>query len=151
MKNNMKKIITMLLVGALTLCLMGTALAAKRVDRRFVDSSDHTGYYVDVNSIKYEGLDELTVDVYIVKALFNTMYMYTTHFDMKEKSYQYEYTKIYQYDTKKVAVQSDVPSMKLGYSNGVAGNNRAMEQVLNFALQWHRSHLYKTNLGELLD
>ena len=143
MKNNMKKIITMLLVGALTLCLMGTALAAKRVDRRFVDSSDHTGYYVDVNSIKYEGLDELTVDVYIVKALFNTMYMYTTHFDMKEKSYQY--------DTKKVAAQSDVPSMKLGYSNGVVGNNRAMEQVLNFALQWHRSHLYKTNLGELLD
>lgn len=141
----------MLAVGALLLCLVSTALAAKRVDRRFVDSANHTGYYLDVNSIEYDGGDALSVDVYIVKPQFNAMYMYATNYNMKEKSYQFVHTKIYQYDTRKVTGESKVPSPKTGYSDLSAGNNKEMEKVLEFALEWHRTHLYKTNGGELLD
>ncbi|MBQ1855318.1 MAG: hypothetical protein II137_01835 [Anaerovibrio sp.] len=145
-----KKLI-MLMVAVLVLALSGSALAAKRVDRRFVDSGAHTGYYLDVNSIQYDNPDELTADIYIVKPLFNTMFMYTTVFDMKEHSYQFVYTKIYKYDTREVTGKSDIPSPKVGYTNAAVGNNRIMESVLDYALNWHRTHIYKTNEGELLD
>ena len=151
MKIKAKKYMAVLMVFMLTISLSITAFAAKRVDRRFVDSIDHTGYYIDINSIDYAGGDKLAADIYIVKPQFNVMFMYTTEFDLTDKSYQFVYTKIYKYDTRELTSQSNIAAPKVGYSRIVAGNNNIMENVLNFALEWNRTHIYKTKQGELLD
>lgn len=151
MKIKYRKFSVLFMVIVLIISLSITAFAAKRVDRRFVDSADHTGYYVDINSIDYSGGDNMKADIYIVKPQFNAMFMYTTEFNLKEKSYQFVYTKIYEYDTRRLTSQSSIPAPKAGYGNLAAGNNKLMENVVEFALEWERTHINKTKLGELLD
>ena len=112
-------------------CLGGSvdnAEAAQRVDRHFVDSLDGTGYYVDVKTINVQD-NAVTADVYMVKSLYNTMYCYGMVYNLAEQSYQYTYTKIYQYDTRKLTSYSEVPSMVYGYTNAAFGNNMIMAEV----------------------
>lgn len=128
------------------------AEASHRVDRHFVDSLDGTGYYVDVKTINVYD-NEVTADVYMVKALYNSMYCYGVVFNLEEQSYQYTYTKIYQYDTRKLTSYSEVPSMVYGY-NTAFGNNMIMEEVLRFCQTYRPESLNASNntdVGELLE
>ncbi|MCR5177342.1 MAG: hypothetical protein K6C05_10935 [Anaerovibrio sp.] len=141
----------LLFTALLLVAVLGTCHAAHRVDRRFVDSDGYTGYYVDVNSISYDGGNELSADIYIVKARYNTMFMYRTNFNRADQSYQYMATKVYKYDTRELTGQSDVPSLRVGYSRTRVGNNPIMEKVLDYAIHWKNTHLYLTKEGELLE
>ncbi len=130
-----------------------TAEATHRVDRHFVDSLDGTGYYVDVNTINVWD-NEVTADVYMVKALYNSMYCYGVVYNLENQSYQYTYTKIYQYDTRKLTSYSEVPSLVYGYSNAAIGNNMIMEEVLRFCQNYRpdpNNIMNNTDVGELLD
>lgn len=146
-----------LVAMALTLvvCLGGSANdaeAANRVDRHFVDSLDDTGYYVDVKTINVQG-NTVTADVYMVKARYNTMYCYGVVYNLAEQSYQYTYTKIYQYDTRELTSYSEVPSIAYGYTNAALGNNMIMEEVLRFCQSYrpNGSTANNTDVGEWLD
>lgn len=147
-----------LVAMALTLvvCLGGNAdnaEAAHRVDRHFVDSLDGTGYYVDVKTINVQA-DTVTADVYMVKSLYNTMYCYGVVYNLAEQSYQYTYTKIYQYDTRKLTSYSEVPSMVYGYTNAAFGNNMIMEEVLRFCQEYrpeNKNARNNTDVGEWLE
>ena len=146
-----------LVAMALTLvvCLGGSASnaeAANRVDRHFVDSLDGTGYYVDVKTINVQG-NTVTADVYMVKARYNTMYCYGVVYNLAEQSYQYTYTKIYQYDTRKLTSYSEVPSIVYGYTNAALGNNMIMEEVLRFCQSYrpNGNTANNTDVGEWLD
>ncbi|ORU00978.1 hypothetical protein D081_0426 [Anaerovibrio sp. JC8] len=160
MINSHKRAVTLVAAAlTLTVCLMGIfaegniAEASHKVDRHFVDSLDGTGYYVDVNTINVQE-NMVTVDVYMVKALYNTMYCYGTVFNLPAQSYQYTYTKIYQYETKKLTSYSEVPSMAYGYTNVAAGNNMIMAEVLRFCYEWSQGHQDSSNntdVGEYLD
>lgn len=129
------------------------AEAAQRVDRHFVDSLDGTGYYVDVKTINVQD-NAVTADVYMVKALYNTMYCYGVVYNLAEQSYQYTYTKIYQYDTRKLTSYSEVPSMVYGYTNAAFGNNMIMAEVLRFCQEYHPDNMNtknNTDVGEWLE
>gem|GEM_PF-378319 len=147
-----------LVAMALTLvvCLGGetnNVEAANRVDRHFVDSLDGTGYYVDVKTIDVQG-NTVTADVYMVKARYNTMYCYGVVYNLAEQSYQYTYTKIYQYDTRKLTSYSEVPSIVYGYTNAALGNNMIMEEVLRFCQSYRPAFpntMNNTDVGEWLD
>lgn len=124
-----------------------------RVDRHFVDSVDYTGYYVDVNTIQKEG-NLVMADVYMVKALYNTMYCYGVVYNLNDQSYQYGYTKIYQYDTRRLTSYSEVPSMVYGYANAAMGNNMVMAEVLRFCQEYRPGQLdtrNNTDVGEMLE
>lgn len=137
-------------------CLGGSvdnAEAAQRVDRHFVDSLDGTGYYVDVKTINVQD-NAVTADVYMVKSLYNTMYCYGVVYNLAEQSYQYTYTKIYQYDTRKLTSYSEVPSMVYGYSNAAFGNNMIMGEVLRFCQEYrpeNKNAKNNTDVGEWLE
>ncbi|WP_303725815.1 hypothetical protein [Anaerovibrio lipolyticus] len=139
----------------LVVCLGGetnNAEAAQRVDRHFVDSLDGTGYYVDVKTIDVQD-NLVAADVYMVKARYNTMYCYGVVYNLAEQSYQYTYTKIYQYDTRKLTSYSEVPSIAYGYTNAALGNNMIMEEVLRFCQSYrpNGNTANNTDVGEWLD
>lgn len=138
-----KKILT-----AGLLCLLaclgqlgGTAEA--KADRYFVDYEQNTGYYVDVNSIELPSEHEVELDLYLIKLHSKYMYRYRAHFDTEEISYEYQNAKIYNYETKELMTGSNMAQAKLSYSK-----NQMLQEVIDFALDWKKTHIHKTQYGE---
>lgn len=123
--------------------LLGTEFASARADRYFVDYENNTGYYVDVNSIEQPSEHELLCDVYLVKLHSGLMYRYRTYFDTAEKSYEYQQAKIYNYETKKLISTTDFLQKKQTYTK-----SRMLQETVEFAQEWKRTHIHLTPFGE---
>ena len=124
------------------LSLAGSVEAA-RADRYFVDYEGNTGYYVDVNSIEMPSDHEIEMDLYLVKLHSRYMYRYRAYFDTAEGSYEYRNARVYDYETKKLMSVADHVQEKLSY-----GKSTMLQEVVEFAVDWKKSHIYKTQYGE---
>lgn len=136
-----KKIVPCIL--ALLVLLAGQCLAATKVDRYFVNAENHTGYYVDVNSIELPSEHEITFDLYMVKSRDGYMYRYQAYFDTDEGAYQYRTAKVYNYKTKKLLSYNEEEQPLLSYRD-----NLMLREVADFAREWKRTHINKTQFGE---
>ena len=124
------------------LSLAGSVEAA-RADRYFVDYEGNNGYYVDVNSIEMPSDHEIEMDLYLVKLHSRYMYRYRAYFDTAEVSYEYRNARVYDYETKKLMSVADHVQEKLSY-----GKSTMLKEVVEFAVDWKKSHIYKTQYGE---
>ena len=124
------------------LSLAGSVEAA-RADRYFVDYEGNNGYYVDVNSIEMPSDHEIEMDLYLVKLHSRYMYRYRAYFDTAEVSYEYRNAKVYNYETKKLMSCAANVQEKLSY-----GRSTMLQEVVEFAVDWKQSHIYKTQYGE---
>ena len=123
--------------------LWAGGVEAARVDRYFVDYEGNTGYYVDVNSIEQPSEHEVVLDLYLVKLHSRYMYRYRAYFDTAEGSYEYQNAKVYNYETKQLMSGAVNVQEKLSY-----GRSTMLQEVVEFALGWKKSHIYKTQYGE---
>ena len=142
-KRKCKKIFWALAVACFYLGFSCLPQAEARADRYFVDYENNTGYYVDVNSISMPSDHELELDLYLVKLHGGYMYRYRAYFDTEEGSYQYRQARVYNYETKKLMTGTAFLQDKLSYHR-----SPMLEQVVDFALNWKRSHIHKTPYGE---
>ncbi len=102
----------------LTLCLivlLSPVCQAER-SRSFVDAVDHTGYYVYTDSIEWSSDHEVVVDVAMIKADTNRMFVYHTRFDTAAAACQFLTSAVYSYDKKKLLLQSDTPLPARAYT-----------------------------------
>ena len=142
-KRKCKKIFRVLAIACFCLGLGCLQQAEARADRYFVDYENNTGYYVDVNSIDLPSDHEIELDLYLVKLHGGYMYRYRAYFDTEEGSYQYRQARVYNYETKKLVTGTAFLQDKLSYHK-----SRMLEQVVDFALGWKKSHIHKTPYGE---
>lgn len=132
------------LAAVLASAVMWTGEAsAARADRYFVDYEGTTGYYVDVNSIEQPSEHEVVLDLYLVKLHSKYMYRYQACFDTEEGSYEYRNARVYNYETKKLMSGAVYVQEKLSY-----GKSAMLQEVVRFAIEWKKSHIYKTQYGE---
>lgn len=137
-----KRLILPLVAMCFVLLCTGAQSALAKADRYFVDYENNTGYYVDVNSIGTSD-HEVVCDLYLVKLHGGYMYRYQAHFDTLECSYEYQNAKIYDYETKKLISSIDFLQPKQSYAK-----NDMLKQVVEFALEWKRTHIHNTPYGE---
>ena len=76
--------------------------AAMAENFQFVDANGSTGYYVDVDSVWFEGENISTARVAVKKAAMNRMFLYTIRFDAGPRAYQILGSQVVEYDTGKV-------------------------------------------------
>lgn len=132
------------LAAVLAAAVMWTGeAAAARADRYFVDYEGSNGYYVDVNSIEQPSEHQVVLDLYIVKLHSKYMYRYQACFDTAEGSYEYRNARVYNYETKKLMSGAAYVQDKLSYRR-----SPMLQEVVQFALEWKGSHIYKTQYGE---
>lgn len=142
-KSKEKWIVSAAIAVCVVVVLWAGGVEAARVDRYFVDYEGNTGYYVDVNSIEQPSEHEVVLDLYLVKLHSRYMYRYRAYFDTAEGSYEYQNAKVYNYETKQLMSGAVNVQEKLSY-----GRNTMLQEVVEFALGWKKSHIYKTQYGE---
>ncbi len=142
-KSKEKWIVSAAVAVCAVVVLWAGGVEAARVDRYFVDYEGNTGYYVDVNSIEQPSEHEVVLDLYLVKLHSRYMYRYRAYFDTVEGSYEYRNAKVYNYETKKLMSGAVNVQEKLSY-----GKSTMLQEVVEFALDWKKSHIYKTQYGE---
>ena len=142
-KSKEKWIVSAAVAVCAVVVLWAGGVEAARVDRYFVDYEGNTGYYVDVNSIEQPSEHEVVLDLYLVKLHSRYMYRYRAYFDTAEGSYEYRNAKVYNYETKKLMSGAVNVQEKLSY-----GKSTMLQEVVEFALGWKKSHIYKTQYGE---
>lgn len=142
-KRRYKKILLAAIIAFFCFSMGWLQHSEARADRYFVDYDNNTGYYVDVNSISMPSEHELELDLYLVKLHGGYMYRYRAYFDTEEGSYQYRQARVYNYETKKLMTETAFLQDKLSYHR-----SPMLEQVVDFALNWKKSHIHKTPYGE---
>ncbi|MGM9540015.1 hypothetical protein [Anaerovibrio sp.] len=142
-KNKEKWIFSAAVAVCVAVVLWAGGVEAARADRYFVDYEGNTGYYVDVNSIEQPSEHEIELDLYLVKLHSRYMYRYRAYFDTEEGSYEYRNAKVYNYETKKLMSGAVNVQERLSY-----GKSTMLQEVVEFALAWKKSHIYKTQYGE---
>lgn len=142
-KRRWKKIFFTAVIACLGLSLIVVQRLEAKADRYFVDYENNTGYYVDVNSIEIPSDHEVELDLYLVKLHGGFMYRYRAYFDTLEGSYQYRQARVYNYETKKLMTGTAFVQDKLSYHR-----SPMLEQVVDFAIDWKKSHIHKTPYGE---
>ena len=83
------------------------------------------------------------MDLYLVKLHSRYMYRYRAYFDTAEGSYEYRNARVYNYETKKLMSCAANVQEKLSY-----GRSTMLQEVVEFAVGWKKSHIYKTQYGE---
>ena len=84
----------------------------------FVDARGTTGYYVDMNSLKFTGDHEVDARVEIIKAAENRLFVYSIHFDRNKRTYQILTSLNAWYDTKEKQGGSMIPLKVASYAAG---------------------------------
>ena len=87
-----------LLILAATIFFSSSICAAENL--KFIDAMDDTGYYYDGDSVKSEGVDVFRVDMAVIKASLNRMYVYDVRINHADKTYEILSSKILSYDTR---------------------------------------------------
>ena len=140
--SSFRKMACLLAVLCLGVPWFSGGVEAARADRYFVDYEGNTGYYVDVNSIELPSDHEVVLDLYLVKLHSRYMYRYRAYFDTEERSYEYRNAKVYDYETKKLMSGAEYVQERLSY-----GRSTMLQEVVEFAVGWKQSHIYKTQYG----
>lgn len=78
--------------------MMTSTCAAENL--KFIDAMDDTGYYYDGDSVKSEGSNVFRVDMAVIKASINRMYVYDVRINHADKTYEILSSKILSYDTR---------------------------------------------------
>ena len=91
----MKKFLLILAVMILT---GGSTCAAE--DLKFIDAMDDTGYYYDADSIRNESYSVFYVNMAVIKANLNQMYVYDVRINHVKKTYEILSSKTFSYDTR---------------------------------------------------
>ena len=78
--------------------IMTSTCAAENL--KFIDAMEDTGYYYDGDSVKSEGSNVFRVDMAVIKASINRMYVYDVRINHADKTYEILSSKILSYDTR---------------------------------------------------
>ncbi len=111
-------------------------------DMQFVDADGNTGYYVDVDSLVFEGNTLVNARVAVKKATMNRMFLYTMQFDSGLKTYRTIDSKVIQYDTKKVLETKAGTEATHPYSD-----MSPMSSIVEYIYEW-REHRKKVQRPE---
>ena len=85
-------------VCAAILILSGATCSAE--DLKFIDAMEDTGYYYDADTVDIKNSDVLSVDMAVIKASLNRMYVYEVRINHAERIYEILSSKILSYDTR---------------------------------------------------
>ena len=91
----MKKFLLMLTA---VIFLSGATCSAENL--KFIDAMDDTGYYYDADSVQSESATVFYVDMAVIKASLNRMYVYEVQVNHRQKTYEILSSKILSYDTR---------------------------------------------------
>ena len=80
------------------LLMMNSTCAAENL--KFIDAMEDTGYYYDADSVQAESSSTFYVDMAVIKASLNRMYVYNVRIDHAEKTYEILSSRILSYDTR---------------------------------------------------
>lgn len=80
------------------LLMMNSTCAAENL--KFIDAMEDTGYYYDADSVQAESSSTFYVDMAVIKASLNRMYVYNVRIDHSEKTYEILSSRILSYDTR---------------------------------------------------
>lgn len=80
------------------LLMMNSTCAAENL--KFIDAMEDTGYYYDADSVQAESSSTFYVDMAVIKASLNRMYVYNVRIDHSEKNYEILSSRILSYDTR---------------------------------------------------
>lgn len=78
--------------------MMNSTCAAENL--KFIDAMEDTGYYYDADSVQAESSSTFYVDMAVIKASLNRMYVYNVRIDHSEKTYEILSSRILSYDTR---------------------------------------------------
>ena len=81
----------------LTILNFGTCSAE---NLKFIDAMEDTGYYYDADSVQAESASVFYVNMAVIKASLNRMYVYDVRIDHSERIYEILSSKILSYDTR---------------------------------------------------
>lgn len=92
----MKKFL--LTICAASLILSGATCSAENL--QFVDAMEDTGYYYDADTVETESYSVFYVNMAVIKASLNRMYVYDLRINHAEKTYEILSSKTLSYDTR---------------------------------------------------
>ena len=81
----------------LTILNFGTCSAE---NLKFIDAMEDTGYYYDADSVQAESASVFYVNMAVIKASLNRMYVYNLRINHAERTYEILSSKILSYDTR---------------------------------------------------
>lgn len=87
-----------LIICAAIIFMSGASCSAENL--KFIDAMEDTGYYYDGDSVKSEAVDVFRVDMAVIKASINRMYVYDVRINHADKTYEILSSKILSYDTR---------------------------------------------------
>ncbi len=91
----MKKFLTIL---AAIIFFSGATCSAENL--KFIDANGDTGYYYDADTVETESSSVFSVDMVVIKANLNQMYVYNVRINHAERTYRILASKILSYDTR---------------------------------------------------
>ena len=97
----MQKIFSRSLLMLLALIIISTSVCCAE-NFVFVDADENTGYYVDMDTVNIVSRDFINVDIAVVKAQSNRMYIYNVKINHKDRIYQINSSRILEYDTRNI-------------------------------------------------
>lgn len=87
-----------LLICAAIIFLSGATCSAENL--KFIDAMEDTGYYYDADTVQAESASVFYVNMAVIKANLNRMYVYDVRIDHSERTYEVLSSKILSYDTR---------------------------------------------------
>lgn len=86
--------------AALALLIIFSGATCSAENLKFIDAMEDTGYYYDADSVQAKSNTAFYVDMAVIKANLNRMYVYNVLIDHSEKTYEILSSKILSYDTR---------------------------------------------------
>ena len=114
------------LVSVIIFFVCGTCSAE---DLKFIDANGDTGYYVDMESVKFEDSESFFVKMIVIKADLNKMYVYDLRINHALQKYVIQSTKTLAYDTRTELTANNEPRYPRPYSE-----KSEMNEIVNFIL-----------------
>ena len=87
-----------LIICAAIIFMSGASCSAENL--KFIDAMEDTGYYYDADSVRVEDSDVFRVDMAVIKASLNRMYVYDVRINHVKRIYEILSSKILSYDTR---------------------------------------------------
>ena len=84
---------------------------------KFIDAMDDTGYYYDADTVNIRNANVFLVDMAVIKASLNRMYVYEVRINHAEKIYEILSSKILSYDTRAEIESNNAQRPPQHYSN----------------------------------
>ena len=95
--------------------IMSSTCSAENL--KFIDAMDDTGYYYDVDTVNIRNANVFLVDMAVIKASLNRMYVYEVRINHAEKIYEILSSKILSYDTRAEIETNNTRRPPQHYSN----------------------------------